>query len=84
MGLSIIVPAQAISVTGKAPRRGRLHTDLQPCRFVIRPFRTVDPAVAANLDRGRDVVMKYAAIKHIAVIAALVVSSAANAASCRA
>jgi hypothetical protein len=64
---------------GRAAERGSF--DLQACRFVIRPFRTAGLAAATNLHRKKEVAVKYVAIKHIAVLAALVVSSAAQAAS---
>jgi hypothetical protein len=55
--------------------------ELRHCKFVIRQFRTAGVAPPTNLHRKKEVAMKDVAIKRIAVFAALVVSSAANAAT---
>jgi hypothetical protein len=51
------------------------------CRYVIHQFRTAGLAASTNLHRKKEIAMKHVAIKHTAVFAAIVVSSAANAAN---
>jgi hypothetical protein len=62
-------------------RRWADNQDLLACQFVIRQVRTAGLAAATNLHRKKEVAMKTVAIKHIAVLAALVVGSGANAAN---
>jgi hypothetical protein len=59
----------------------RVSQEMRRYQFVIPPFRTAVVAAPTNLHRQKEVAMKHVVIKRIAVVAALVVSSAANAAN---